>query len=349
MYLQLRITDIIKETPDTYTYKLENINGTPVDYLPGQFLTFLIHLHGTEYRRSYSCSSAPGIDKELAVTIRRKENGEISRHILHDWKVGDIVTTLPPSGRFTPENIADTPCDIFLFGAGSGITPLFSLLKYLLQYKPAAHIKLVYSNPSRERTIFYNQLQALQTQYAEQLHIIYLFSSEPLDDKGMLRRLNNGLLEPLVKEQLRYDPSAAQFFVCGPPDYMRMAILTLTFMGFDETQLHKENFVVDTAPQLARIGTPADSSLKQVTIRRGNETFQLTLPGNRNILSEALAQGITLPYSCKGGVCGSCTARCVEGTIWMALNEVLTEKEMAQGYLLTCTGYAVSETVIIEL
>ncbi|WP_343669171.1 iron-sulfur cluster-binding domain-containing protein [Chitinophaga sp.] len=344
MHLQLQITAIIKETADTFTYRFQPVNGEPVVYEAGQFLTFLIELHGVEYRRSYSFSSAPGIDPAPAVTIRRKENGEISRHIHDHWKVGDIITTLQPSGRFTLDEIPGSPFDVFLFGAGSGITPLFSLLKYILHYHTQAHIKLVYSSPTQEQTIFHQQLQSLQEQYAEQLHIIYLFSAE-----GIVRRLSNGLLEPLVKEQLKYNSSLAQFFVCGPPEYMRMALLTLTFMGYSKQQLHKENFIVDTAPQLARIGTPTDSTLKTVLIKKGGESYELKLPGNKNILSEALAQGITLPYSCKGGVCGSCTARCTQGTIWMALNEVLTEKEMAQGYLLTCTGYAVSETVIIEI
>lgn len=344
MYLQLQIIAIIKETADTFTYRLQPVNGETVSYEAGQFLTFLIELHGVEYRRSYSFSSAPGIDKDLAVTIRRRENGEISRHILDHWKVGDIITTLQPAGRFTLDEVPEGPFDIFLLGAGSGITPLFSLLKYMLHHHTNAHIKLVYSSPTQEHTIFHKQLQSLQSQYSEQLHIIYLFSAE-----GIVRRLSNGLLETTVKEQLKYAATLAQFFVCGPPEYMRMALLTLTFMGYSAHQLHKENFIVDTAPKLARIGTPTDTTIKTVLIKKGGESYELKIPGNKNILSEALAQGITLPYSCKGGVCGSCTARCTQGTIWMALNEVLTDKEMAQGYLLTCTGYAVSETVIIEV
>lgn len=344
MYLQLQITAIIKETSDTFTYRFQPVNGEEVAYEAGQFLTFLIELHGVEYRRSYSFSSSPGIDPDLAVTIRRRENGEISRHIHDHWQVGDIVTTLPPTGRFTLDEVPVEPFDIFLLGAGSGITPLFSLLKYILHHHTHAHVKLVYSSPAQERTIFHEQLQSLQQKYAAQLHIIYLFSAE-----GIIRRLSNGLLEPLVNEQLKYAASQAQFFVCGPPEYMRMALLTLTFMGYSAQQVHKENFIVDTAPQLARIGTPADSTIKTVLIRKGLETHELQLPGNKNILAAALAQGITLPYSCKGGVCGSCTARCTQGTTWMALNEVLTDKEIAQGYLLTCTGYAVSEHVIIEI
>jgi ring-1,2-phenylacetyl-CoA epoxidase subunit PaaE len=344
LYLQLRIKEIIRETPDAFTYQFENI----IQYQAGQFLTFLITLHGTEYRRSYSFSSTPGIDQYPAVTIREKENGEISRHILRNWKIGDILTVIQPSGRFTLEN-STTQRDIFLLGAGSGITPLFSLLKQVLHNEPTAHVKLVYSNATHERTIFYNQLQTLESQFKDRLHIMYLFSIDPPEDKITYRRLSNLLLEPLVNEQMRYNASDAQFFVCGPPDYMRMIILTLTFMGFEEEQLHKENFVVNTSPQLARMGTPDDKTIKQVLLQTKKGEYHLSVPGNMTILNAALAQGITLPYSCRGGVCGSCTARCSEGKIWMAWNEVLTDKEIAQGFMLTCTSYPVSTSVKIEL
>lgn len=344
LYLQLRIKEIIKETPDAFTYRFENT----ITYQAGQFLTFLITLHGTEYRRSYSFSSTPGIDEYPAITIREKENGEISRYIFRNWKTGDLLTAIQPSGRFTLET-ATTPRDIFLFGAGSGITPLYSLLKQMLHYEPTAHVKLVYSNATHERSIFYNQLQTLEAQFKDQLHTMYLFSADPPEDKITYRRLSNLLLEPLVNQEMRFSKTDAQFFVCGPPDYMRMIILTLTFMGFAEEQLHKENFVVNTSPQLARIGTPDDKTIKEVSLKTKNGLYHLSVPGNMTILNAAMAQGITLPYSCRGGVCGSCTARCSDGKIWMAWNEVLTDKEIAQGFILTCTSYPVSEELKIEL
>jgi ring-1,2-phenylacetyl-CoA epoxidase subunit PaaE len=349
LYLQLRITAVIRETPDTFTYQLEPVNGEMISYQAGQFLTFVVQLHGTEYRRSYSCSSTPGIDKQLAITVREKENGEISRHILRHWHVGQEVTALQPSGRFTLSALTNVPRDIFLIGAGSGITPLFSLLKHILHNEPTAHVTLLYSVPSHERTIFYHQLQALQQQFPAQLDIHYLFSVEPLDDRTLPRRLSNSLLENIVKEHLKYAPSLAQFFICGPPEYMRMGLLTLRFMGFDDAQLHKENFVVNTAPQLARVGVPDDAGIKDVTLRFHEREYTLKVPGNRNLLGEALAQGIALPYSCRGGVCGSCTARCLEGNVKMTWNEVLTDKEIADGYFLTCTGYIVSPQVSIEI
>jgi ring-1,2-phenylacetyl-CoA epoxidase subunit PaaE len=348
MYFQLRITDIIRETAGTYTYQLENTAPEPVEYLAGQFLTFLVTLNNKEYRRSYSFSSTPGVDPYLSVTIREKENGEISRHLIRTWKKGDVVTALEPSGRFTYEETAVPVKDIFLLAAGSGITPVFSLLKHILVNDPGAHVKLIYSNTSPERAIFYEQLQQWQAQYVSQLECIYLFSNDP-DSHHAYRRLNNILLEQLVALHLRYQRADAQFFLCGPPDYMRTILLTLTFMSFSNAQLHKENFVVNTDARIAKTPLPEDHHLKEVLIRYRNEEYHLSVPGDQTILSYALDNNVLLPYSCKGGVCGSCTAQCVSGEVWMRVNEVLTEKELAEGLVLTCVGYPASDKVVLEI
>jgi ring-1,2-phenylacetyl-CoA epoxidase subunit PaaE len=348
LYLRLRIIDVIRETPDAFTYRLENTGPEKVVYQAGQFLTFLIDLHGTTYRRSYSFSSTPGIDPCMSVTVRKKENGEISRHILRHWQKGDVITSLLPSGRFTLDSLSPQPRNIFLMAAGSGITPVFSLLQHILYREPTARVILVYSTSSPERTIFFKQIQALQAKFSRQLHCIYLFSKEHPGGRG-LRRLSNGMLEPLVNEHLSYDRANAEFFICGPPDYMRMVMLTLIFMGFSEEQLHKENFVVNTAVKMEKAGRPQDESLKAVHLHIGGQNYDIAVPGNRQILDSALQQGVMLPYSCKGGVCGSCTAKCTKGEVWMSVNEVLTDKELAQGLILTCVSYPVSGHIEIEL
>ncbi|MBV7533934.1 ferredoxin--NADP reductase [Chitinophaga sp. sic0106] len=348
MYLQLRITAITRETADTRSYTLENVTGEKIDYLPGQFLTFLVNLHGIEHRRSYSLSTTPGLDTHLAVTIRRKENGEISRYILQHWQPGTLVTALEPTGRFTPGPASTQPRDIFLLAAGSGISPVYGIMRHILHTEPTAHLKLIYSNSTPERTIFLRQIQELEKQYPAQLHVIYLYSNDP-DANHAYRRLSNTLLEMLVKDQLRYEPANAQFFLCGPFDYMRMIIMTLTFIGFKDGQLHKENFVVNTAAKIEKTGVPEDDTTRALTLRIKGEEYRLNIPGNQPILQYALEQGIALPYSCKGGVCGSCTVQCNKGEIWMSVNEVLTEKELSQGLVLTCTGYVKEGPAELEL
>lgn len=347
LYIQLRITAIIPETPDTFTYQFEEVNGKPVVYQAGQFLTFLIILQGKEIRRSYSLSSTPGIDLYPSVTIKRIMNGEVSRHIIRHWKVGDVVTSLLPSGRFTLESMPDTQRDLFLIGAGSGITPLFSMLKHALKTETAAHITLLYSNRNKENTIFYQQILGLEKQHPERLTILWLFS-DPEETAVAFRRMSNSLLEMIAPRHLKYAPELAQFFICGPTEYMRMVQFTLVFLGFNPSHIHKENFVVNTEAKIARIQIPQDTGIKRVLLNMKGKEQVLEVPGNESILHAALRQDVHLPYSCKGGVCGSCIAKCTSGKVWMSVNEVLTDKELSQGLILTCTGYAQSNEVTLE-
>ncbi|MGX5818468.1 2Fe-2S iron-sulfur cluster-binding protein [Chitinophaga lutea] len=347
LYIQLRIADIIRETPDTFTYRMAPADGKPVKYEAGQFLTFLIELHGREYRRSYSFSSTPGIDPFLAVTVKRIPNGEISRHIHKNWQTGDIVTSLLPSGRFTLDSQPNQPRDILFIGAGSGITPLFSLLQHALHHEHAAHITLIYSTRNEQQTIFYDRIVQLEAQFPDRFTVLWLFS-DPGDRQVAYRRMSNSLLEVIAPKHLRYDRGNAVFYICGPADYMRMVQFTLVFMGFDPKQLHKENFVVNTGPLIAKTPVPQDSSPKTVVLRHEGKEQTMTVPGNEPILHAALRQQIALPYSCNGGVCGSCIAKCTEGKVWMSVNEVLTDRELSQQLVLTCTGYAMSDRVTLE-
>jgi ring-1,2-phenylacetyl-CoA epoxidase subunit PaaE len=348
MYLQLRITNIVKETPGTHTYFFEEATGQPVIYTAGQFLTFIILLHGKEYRRSYSFSSTPGVDDFISVTIREKENGEISRHVLKTWQKGDIVTAVEPSGRFIYQPLTKGPKDVFMLAAGSGITPVYSILKQVLHEDPSASITLIYSNSTPERTIFYQQLLDWQAKYPQQLTCVFLFSNDP-DVHHTYRRLNNALLEILVNKHMKHNPADALFYLCGPFDYMRTILLTLTFMGFSADQLHKENFVINTAVKIAKTPLPQETDTRKVILHYRNETTEMQVPANQTILEYALDNNIQLPYSCRGGVCGSCTAQCVSGKVWMSVNEVLTDKELQEGLVLTCVGYPVTEEVILEI
>ncbi|UYQ93150.1 iron-sulfur cluster-binding domain-containing protein [Chitinophaga horti] len=347
-YLQLRITAVKKETIDTFTYRFERTDGGPMEYKAGQFLTFIIFIHDTEYRRSYSLSSTPGVDERPAVTIKWRENGEVSRYIIKHWQIGDIVTSMAPSGRFTLDVTPHPPRDIFLLGAGSGITPLYGILRQVLRDEPGSKVTMIYSAKNEHHTPFHKELRALAAEHASRFTLLFFFSEPTEESEFTYRRIGNGLLEMLTPKHLAYDRKQAQFFICGPLEYMRMCIFTLTFMGFTEEQLHKENFTVNTQFLIQKAGTPIDSNPKQVVLTHAENTLELAVPGNQTILQTALNKGITLPFSCRGGVCGACTSRCTEGKVWMAANEVLTDKEVAEGLILTCVAYPVSETVKIE-
>ncbi len=343
--LPLRVARIIPETPDALTLILEPLSGIPLRYRAGQFLTLRFPTSHGETRRSFSFSSAPGTGDPPSLTIKRKPNGAISRHILERVREGDILEGMEPSGMFTLELRKDRPRDIFMIGAGIGITPLFSHLKTLLAGEPEARITLLYSNTRRQSIIFSRQLENLGKLHPSRFTCLHILSQSGTADPVIRGHLNNGLLEKLVRSYLQFSGDRAEFLTCGPPAYMRMVLLTLRYLGFNESQIHRENFVVLPPPP----PSPELGHSHQIRIRIGDATRVLQVAPFQNILQAALDQGVRIPYSCQGGVCSTCRCRLLKGKINMTANEVLTDRDLREGWILTCTGYPVSDGVEIRL
>ncbi|CCH56425.1 oxidoreductase FAD/NAD(P)-binding domain protein [Fibrisoma limi BUZ 3] len=348
-FLYLRITEIRAETPDAKSYWLEPVDGRRVPYRAGQFLTLIIEHGGHEVRRSYSLSSAPDVDQQLRLTIKRITNGEISRHLLDTLQVGDVLTSLPPAGRFTIDS--NQPGDLLLLGAGSGITPLFSILKHSLHVEPGRRITLLYSSSNERNVIFRDELDDLQRQFPGRFRLLYLLSN-PADDWHRLRgsvqpgRLNNMMLERLLPTLAGPDLNTVRCYVCGPADYMRMVQFTLVFSGLSPEQIRRENFVID---QVVQTPPPALAVDRTVLLRFRGREIDIQVPAYKSILQAALDEGVSLPYSCKGGRCSTCAARCLSGSVHMTINDVLTDKDLRDGWILTCTGYPESDGVIVEI
>ncbi|MDJ1472022.1 ferredoxin--NADP reductase [Cytophagaceae bacterium DM2B3-1] len=356
-FLSLRIKAIRLETADTKTFIFETLDQTPVAYQAGQFLTFLIQHNGHEVRRSYSLSSSPDVDEPLTVTIKRVVNGEISRYILDTWKVGDIIQSLYPAGRFTIKPEENHSRDIILIGAGSGITPLYSLIKTIQIREPHSRITLIYANHNATSTIFRDELEKIALSTAKQLRCIHIWA---LPEEGKIvnlasnaiqyikgRRLNNALLEKLIQENVTGDLDKALFYLCGPVPVMRMAHITLRFMGYGVHQIRQEHFVITPLTTREDNVVTVSGAPASVKIKYRSKDFALLVPLEENILQAALKQGIQLPYSCRGGRCSTCVARCLKGKVHMSINEVLTDQDMEEGWVLTCTGYP--ETDEVEL
>jgi ferredoxin-NADP reductase len=332
--IRLKVEAIKWELPDTATFFFSEANSEKVNYKAGQFITLVFDHHHEEIRRSYSLSSAPG-GQFLAITIKRIANGEISRFMLTKIKPGDILNAEAPAGRFTLSN-TDIEKDIFLFAAGSGIVPIFSQLKYALNSPGKSKFVLIYSSRDAKSFLFGDELHKLSANYSGRLTIINLLSIEG-------DRLTNLVVEQLVN-QYTGDLSGSEFYLCGPFDYMRMIRLTLLYMGVDAAQIRKENFVLDT---IAVTASPAIFPPKNISIIFKGETYNLMVGENQSILQAALQNGIQLPYSCRDGICSACTALCKSGKIVMVKNDVLTDADLAQGLVLTCTGHPVGDGVVI--
>ncbi len=342
-YKSISIIDIVSETSDVKTFRLRYSDGTSIHYEAGQFITLVFPKHnGEEDRRSYSFSSTPGIDAEAAITLKRIPNGQYSRKLIDEASVGDTLLTVGASGYFTsPEDTSS--CDqIFFLAAGSGITPVYSLLRKILRDHAQLPVTLLYSNRSRKDTVFYDELVELQKVY-RQLTIEFLQSDAP----NLLRaRLTKRSLELLLKDYGQASYTRTLFYLCGPFDYMRMATIVLQTEGVPHDNIRKENFALVKPVQRL---VPSDQDTHTIELHLQGQPYSFTAQYPETILQRAKKLNISIPYSCESGQCGTCAATCVRGHIWMWNNEVLSDREVAQGRVLTCTGYAVGGDVVLEI
>lgn len=347
--LQLRITEISRQPGENVYIRLEPLAGVLPYYEAGQFLTFLFDVNGKEIRRSYSICSSPDVDEPLSIAVKLVENGEISKNLHHKTAVGDILTALEPNGLFTYQAVADIKRTVFLFAAGVGITPVFSILKTALVKEEHSHIVLIYSNRSQSNTLFYEELNEWQAKYPDRFKLIYLFS----DSKRLqFARLNTFLIQDLLNANLLYDQSDALCYTCGPIDYMVMCRINLLGMGFRLDQVKKETYFIpeDEADDDDMTEKEVkDKNTYTVILEFNKNTYQLEVPWYKRILQVALEHDINVPYSCRAGICSSCVATCTSGHVKMDYNEILTDQEIAQGRVLICTGHPTTNNTKIVI
>lgn len=339
--IELRIKEIREETSSCKSFVLTEKAGT-LRYSAGQFLTLVFPEKLNENRRSYSISSSAKLNEPLTITVKRVDNGEFSR-LLFDWsRVGDSLYTIGASGLFTlPEK--DEPYDhLFFFAAGSGITPMLPMIKEVLSFRKNLRMTLVYSNPSRHETIFYEELTKLEQDNPEQLHIEWLFS----DVQNLLKaRLSKTSVQEYVEAMSPSERKRTLFYLCGPDDYMQMITITLLREGVDSSAIRKEIFNA-TKPVIKEV--PPDQEEHEIAVKYKGKTSRYKTKYPVSILEGAKREGIFLPYSCEAGKCGTCAATCVNGSVWMAYNEVLLDRELNEGRVLTCTGFPIGGDIVLE-
>ena len=340
LYKPLRITRIIQETQDVKTFVLGN--NEPLPYKAGQYLTFVFNINGNEVRRSYSMASSPVLNEPLSITVKRVQNGLVSRPLFDHANAGDTLMTTGATGFFVlPEKIADEQ-QLFFMAAGSGIVPIYSLIKTVLHTQPGIKVVLVYSNRSEKDTIYFNELRSLQSRFATSFQLEFLFSLSPDLARA---RLNQILLQALLKQYAAVPAEKMLFYLCGPFAYMRMIEIELQTLGFTIDQVRKEQF--NTIKPALRIAPP-DTNPHDVEIRIDGHVHHLKVQYPQTILEAAKKKGIVLPYSCEAGKCGSCAATCLQGKVWMMYNEVLLNDEIRKGLVLTCSGFPIEGDVVLS-
>jgi ring-1,2-phenylacetyl-CoA epoxidase subunit PaaE len=341
---ELTIIRIIDETPDTRSFVLRPVDGGALEYRAGQFLTFIFERHhGREIRRSYSISSSPELREPLTITVKRIPNGEISRILMERTKPGDHLSTIGASGFFVlPEDMDDVRRIVFI-AAGSGITPVFSLLKSVMHSHPSINVLLIYSNRNVKHTIFHDELRRIQQQFPERLSVEYMFSSS--HDLSRSRLTPETLAGVLDRHKINTFGNTL-FYVCGPGDYMRMVSIALVSFGVPVRNIKREIFHVQ---QPALTPRPPDTDAHEVRLFIHDHEFRFSVQYPITILQAAKLLHVPVPFSCENGQCGTCVAKCLHGTVWMARNEVLLDEDIERGKVLTCTGFPVSGDVTLKI
>lgn len=342
LYKPVIIEQIHKEIEGFKTFSFKQGHG--IEYKAGQYLTFVRKTAQEEIRRSYSIVSSPQLNEPLTIGIRRIENGILSRELIDHAEPGDELLTTGAGGFFTLPDDTSNIQQIFFLAAGSGITPIYSLLKTVLHFHQHIHVVLIYSNPAPQKTIFFHQLNQLKQKFAERFHLQFLFSNS-ID--LFMARLNRELLVELTKAHSAFSFDQTLFYICGPEPYMRMCTYTLQEENVPKENIRKEDFAIHLK-QLPK-NNPPDKETHLVTIQYGGEDYQLKVKYPDSILQAAKKQNISLPYSCEVGRCGNCAAKCIEGKVWLSYNEVLTEKDLQNGLTLTCVGHPIGADVRLKI
>ena len=342
LYKTITIKAINEEVAGFKTFTFEA--DPAISYQAGQYLTLVDYVGEEEVRRSYSIASSPVQQEPLTIGVKRIANGLFSRKLVDGAKPGDTWLTTGTGGFFTlPEDT--TPLkQLFFFAAGSGITPIYSLIKTALYQHPHLQLVLIYSNAAPEKAIFRAELEGLQRQFPKQLTIEFLYSNAPNLNRA---RLHRDLFLQLLKQHVAAGLNEVLYYICGPEAYMRMCTYILQEHNVPKEQIKRENFIIQKkTPHKIE---PPDKALHQVTLNWAGAQMHFPVVYPQTILSAAEAAGFALPYSCRSGQCGNCVAHCSKGQVWMSYNEVLTEKELAKGLILTCTASPQYGDVTIEL
>lgn len=350
-YNTIKVRDIRKTTDDCVlvSFIIPEDQVKSFSFKQGQYLTLRAEIEGETVQRSYSLCSSP-LDKEWEVGIKKVPGGKFSTYANEKLKVGDELESLTPNGNFYVEVDDEKKKEYVCFAAGSGITPICSIIKTHLQSEPQSTFKLFYINRTVSSIILKEELEALKNQYMDRLEIFHLLTKQNRSIELFNGRLNEDKLEVIFKSLCDTD-IIDHYFLCGPESMIFLVRDFLEEKGVGADKVHFELF--KSPGQKKNVVKEIDKELEgktcSVTLIEGGKTmeFNLTLGGD-NILDAALNNSADLPYACKGGVCCTCRAKLIEGEVDMAVTYGLEQDELDSGYILTCQAMPLTEKVVVD-
>ena len=341
-----KVLEVRRETADCVSVALEVPNTETFSFVPGQYLTLRSTINGQEVRRSYSLCSSP-LSGELRVAIKQVEQGVFSTWANTELKAGDTIETMPPMGNFALE-IEPTDEQTYVgFAAGSGITPVLSILKTVLERAPKAKFILFYGNRKTNSIIFKAELEDLKDAYMGRLEVHHVLSREDQGNDLLFGRIDEARAAQFAA-QIPGVKAAAGHFLCGPEAMINGVQSALEQAGVASKNIHFELFT-SAAPAAEKApAASASSGDAAVTVILDGEETHFTQGPKDFILDAALDAGADVPYACKGAVCCTCRAKVLEGEVEMAMNYSLTDDEVAEGFILTCQSMPRSPKVTVS-
>jgi ring-1,2-phenylacetyl-CoA epoxidase subunit PaaE len=352
-YYDLKVKEVVKETRDAISIVFEMPTDRKIEYKSGQFLTLIIPVQGKEVRRAYSLCSSPFVDSDLVVTVKRVDKGLMSNWLPDNLKAGTSVKIMEPMGQFTTEFDKKNKRHIIMFAGGSGITPMMSIIKSILNQEPESIVSLIYCNRDIDSIIFKDTLENMQTKDEGRLHVIHILDNAPMNWQGYSGLLNHDMLTKLFERIPDWGIKDSTYLMCGPEGMMKNVESLLAERNIPKEKTFKESFVQGTIDkeQKKEDAAAASGELKarEVTIRYDGQEYKVVVPPNKAILETALDQGIDLPYSCQSGLCTACRGKALSGKVKLDEEEGLSQSERAEGYVLTCVGHPLTDDVVIEI
>lgn len=316
-------------------------------YRQGQYLTFKTKINGEEVRRSYSLCSSP-IDEEWKVAIKKIEDGRFSTFANDVLKEGDELEVMPPNGRFYCEIEPGKGKKYVAFAAGSGITPIHSIIKTHLSKEESATFSLFYQNRSVQSIILREEIEGLKNRFFGRFELYHFLTQEERDSPLFNGRINKEKLDE-INEKVSDFREVDEFFICGPTEMIFMIRDYLIAKGVDEKKIHFELFNTPTKKAKKSTKVSNNKNFSDVSIINNGTKTSFKMPQNgEKILDAALSNNADLPFACKGGVCCTCRAKLIEGEVDMEVNYALEEDEVKEGYILTCQSVPKSQKILVD-
>lgn len=348
----LRVADVEQLTPDAValTFAVPPELSEEYAFAAGQHLTLRAVLDGEEVRRSYSICSPPSSGR-LRIAVKRLEGGVFSGHALEQIRVGDVVDVLRPAGRFGVRLDPANATHYAAIVAGSGITPVLAILEAVLETEPASRFTLVYGNRDAGSVMFLDELADDKDRYPDRLQLVHVLSREERDAELLSGRIDAAKLDRLLATVVP-PGDVDEWLLCGPFEMVEQVRDELLARGVPNRRIHLELFHVEGEPLPVRRPAAAsgatDADAAQVTVRLDGRTTTFRMPPEGSVLDATLAVRADAPYACKGGVCGTCRAKLVDGRVSMARRYALDDDEVEAGFVLACQSVPLTSTVELD-